>query len=387
MDNELILVWQLVNELSEQLAANKNLAVSLQSQAGILKEQATQATSSFALRRVNADISKETFESELERLNAQTIIENQTLLHENKQLSLLLKEYEGTMDTIMAKFRNHALAAQQHELTLTRHYEALLLARESQNLSSDLTMNTNMSQSLQRLSHYLRGLLKTMAGENCDSYYNVDPDYDGSGFGLVDVEELRGLLEALDERGAGGYAGLDGREDWASEREYEIARLERENEELRRMLGIDEANMSARGVVLDQDRGDSGRYSTFLSSASRRQPSNESYNMRPSYWDTNPQPQQPQQPQPPSAGSLQRAMEMQPGMRAGPQGRRTGIFGAGQQRGGFGAGRGMVVGVGGGAGVSLVWNNQPASPAPPPQNADRPWQMQGGSSTLDLNHS
>jgi hypothetical protein len=54
----------------------------------------------------------ETFESELERLNAQTIIENQTFLHENKQLSLLLKEYENTMETIMTKFRNHAVRLQ-----------------------------------------------------------------------------------------------------------------------------------------------------------------------------------------------------------------------------------------------------------------------------------
>jgi len=51
----------------------------------------------------------ETFESELERMNAQIIIENQTLLQENKQLSLLLKEYENTMETVMAKFRNHAV--------------------------------------------------------------------------------------------------------------------------------------------------------------------------------------------------------------------------------------------------------------------------------------
>jgi len=51
----------------------------------------------------------ETFESELERMNAHFIIENQTLLHENKQLSLLLKEYENTMETIMTKFRNHAV--------------------------------------------------------------------------------------------------------------------------------------------------------------------------------------------------------------------------------------------------------------------------------------
>jgi hypothetical protein len=51
----------------------------------------------------------ESFESEVERMNAQIVIENQTLLHENKQLSVLLKEYEGTMDTIMSKFRNHAV--------------------------------------------------------------------------------------------------------------------------------------------------------------------------------------------------------------------------------------------------------------------------------------
>lgn len=51
----------------------------------------------------------EEFDSELERLNAQIIIENQTLLQENKQLSTLLKEYESTMETIMTKFRNHAV--------------------------------------------------------------------------------------------------------------------------------------------------------------------------------------------------------------------------------------------------------------------------------------
>ena len=42
-------------------------------------------------------------------MNAHFIVENQTLLHENKQLSLLLKEYENTMETIMTKFRNHAV--------------------------------------------------------------------------------------------------------------------------------------------------------------------------------------------------------------------------------------------------------------------------------------
>jgi hypothetical protein len=57
----------------------------------------------------STDRCPETFESELERTNAQIIIENQTLLHENKQLSALLKEYEQTLETIMSKFRTYAV--------------------------------------------------------------------------------------------------------------------------------------------------------------------------------------------------------------------------------------------------------------------------------------
>lgn len=56
-------------------------------------------------------LSAEFFDSELERMNAQIIIENQAFLHENKQLSMLLKEYEHTLETVMTKFRNHAVSA------------------------------------------------------------------------------------------------------------------------------------------------------------------------------------------------------------------------------------------------------------------------------------
>lgn len=52
----------------------------------------------------------EVFESELERMNASFIIENQNLLHENKQLNAMLKEYEQTLDTVMAKFRAQAVS-------------------------------------------------------------------------------------------------------------------------------------------------------------------------------------------------------------------------------------------------------------------------------------
>ena len=277
-------------------------------------------------------------------------------------------------------------------MTLTRHYETLLLARDSQNLSNDLTSSTNMSQSLHRLAHHLRGLLRTMAGENPDDpqHQNIDPDYDGSGFGVVDVKELETLLEALDERGTGGYAGADGRGDWAMEREAEISRLERENEELRALLGISEGSMAAQGVSVDLERVESGRYSTFLSSSLRKGPrlqqdgngDNFSPLTRTPYlnWDSpNAAQQQPQGP----GNAVQRVVDLQPGMRMGPQARRTGIFGAGQQRGGFtgGAGRQLVIGVGGqGAppGPPSLWTNQPASPAPP--FIERSWQAQGATS-------
>ncbi|KAF8240783.1 hypothetical protein L208DRAFT_1420251 [Tricholoma matsutake] len=380
MDSDLLRVWQLIHELSDQLALNQKITSALQSQAGSLKTQAANSGSGFTLRRFNTDISKETFESELERMNAQIIIENQTLLRENKQLSQLLKEYEGTLETIMSKFRNHSLAAQQHELTLTRHYEAILHSRDSHSLSSDLTSSTNMAQSLQRLSHYLRALIRSMAGENPDSSdptlnINLDPDYDGAG--VVNLSELEELIETLDEK-AGGYSSQEGRQEWALEREYEIARLEKENESLRRLLGIDEESMAATGVSLDLDRVESGRYSTYLSSSSRRGPSgSEMYGHRTSYWDA----QQQQRFQQMGGAPLQRAMDLQPGMRMGTQGqsRRTSIFGGGLQRGGLAGGlqvRGGLPGISlespesPGASSSL-WINQPASPA---ISIERTWQ-------------
>ncbi|KAJ6623073.1 hypothetical protein B0H10DRAFT_1786993 [Mycena sp. CBHHK59/15] len=383
MEAELVRIWQIVHDLSEQLAQNQKITTTLQSQAVALKNQATHTGTGFVLRRFNTDISNETFESELERMNAQIVIENQTLLHENKQLSVLLKEYEGTMETVMAKFRNHALATQQHELNLTRHYEALLLARETQNLSLDLVSGTDLARSLQRVSQLLRGMLRSMAGEDPEQPPHNDLDYDG-GEGFVDPTELEALVHALDENGAPGYTGTEGREDWAFERECEIARLEQENAQLRRLLGIDPASIVASGVSVDLERLQPGRRASILS-ARRRSGSGHVHHgsgdgQRLSYWEGNGgngngngngQQQQYQQPQQQLSGApLQRAMDLQPGMRMGmPQGsRRPGIFGAG---------RGIVPG---GSGVgppppgpNALWSNQPPSPAPP---SERPWLTQ-----------
>lgn len=43
-------------------------------------------------------------------MNAALIIENQQLQHENKQLNVLLKEYEQTLETVMSKFRSQAVS-------------------------------------------------------------------------------------------------------------------------------------------------------------------------------------------------------------------------------------------------------------------------------------
>ncbi|KAK1233078.1 hypothetical protein PQX77_003805, partial [Marasmius sp. AFHP31] len=355
-----------------------------------------------------------TFDSELERTNAQILIENQTLLYENKQLSVLLKEYEGTLDTIMTKFRNHTLAAQQHELTLTRHYETLLMARATQDQSSDPITAMNMSKSIYRLLITLRNLLASMSGEE-----NPDPpETDDSGY--VDPAELASLLEAVESRISGeddnGYPEIGASSDWPVEREYEISRLERENNELRKMLGIDQETISSAGIDMQSElrRMECHRHPILSLDKHRRRGSEQSHGSPDqwaergfagqssggggvgSYWDGNKggslqQPQSyssalmgggGQQPPAVSGGApLQRAIDL-PGMRigAGVQGRRLGTsspqrgswIGAPPTRGGVTA----VTGVNppSGSGLSL-WPSQ-SSPAPPV--SDRPWPSQGG---------
>ncbi|KAI6114930.1 hypothetical protein EV401DRAFT_1978890 [Pisolithus croceorrhizus] len=257
MDNDVLLKACLaIQDLSESINQNQKLTAAINARAAALKDQAAQSTPGFALRRVNTDISKEVFESELERTNAQLIVENQTLLHENKQLSMLLKEHENTLETVMSKFRNHAWAAQHHELILTRHYEALLLACDSQNLYTSLANETRTADSLQRLTVALRALYRTLIGE--------DPESSDS-----EPLDLHALIQALSDESAPPIV----QDDWALERETEISRLQQENEELRKMLGIDPSSLQEKGIVLDMEREGSviGRpFASLLSDVSRR---------------------------------------------------------------------------------------------------------------------
>lgn len=254
------------------------------------------------------------------------------------------------METIMNKFRSHAvrfglyallpsvltfiqLAAQQHELTLTKHYESLLLSRETAQMQADLTSNSAVATSLQRLSENLHALLHSMAGEDSSGAQKGDK--------ARTPEEEQELLEQL----------LDNREDWAMDREAEITRLEQENEELRKLLGIDLANVEAKGW-LDEEARELAMSTYVPIVRQQREPS----------------PQQEERPAPgmspfinitsgPPGG--QRSMQEVPGMRM-TQGRRPAMFG---QRG-----RG---------GGPALWEGA----AHPQPMQERPWQAQVG---LDL---
>ncbi|EIW64041.1 uncharacterized protein TRAVEDRAFT_138454 [Trametes versicolor FP-101664 SS1] len=368
LDGDLMRAWTILNELSEQNAMNQRLAVTLAEQAHSLKNEAKTLATGITLRRVNTDISKETFESELERQNAHIIIENHTLLQENKQFSALLEEYEQTMETVMSKFRAHSSAAQQHELSLTRHYEALMQSLDSSLASTDLSHNTTTTLSLHRLAQTLRVLLQSLNGE--PSELHPPPDEPTSAI-AAPSDPLATLLDA--------------RDDWALERETEISRLERENEELRRALGIDRASAEANGWLADEARELTfrryipttypGQYRTGSPAGMQRQgiPAfdgmgmnmNMSMNMMGGGGGPN-QGQGGQGPMPmqqgPGQGPGGVPMVMQgpgmgqPGMR-GAQGRRPAMFGRGR-----------------GSGGQPPW--EVVTLNGPPQ--DRPWQMQGG---------
>lgn len=115
-------------------------------------------------------------------------------------------------------------------MTLTRHYETLLQSREATTANNELVNSAHVTTSLQRLQQNLRLLLRSLHGEEPENWQD---DQDKS------LEELGGFLED------------NVREDWALEREREIARIEKENEELRKILGIDNDNAQRLGLNED----------------------------------------------------------------------------------------------------------------------------------------
>ena len=104
---------------------------------------------------------------------------------------------------------------QERELSLIRDYETKLLARQEEDATNDLSSSTAISESLGRISNLLRRFLRTLGGEDVDPQaMHDDEDEDGDPWDSASAAE------------------------YALEREIELARLEKENEELQRMMGL-----------------------------------------------------------------------------------------------------------------------------------------------------
>jgi len=221
----------IIDELSVQLSANRAHCAALKRQADDLKTQAVHTGTGFTLRRFNVDISKELFESEIERLNATLVLENHALQHENRQLSMLLKDHENALEIVMDRFRGFAHATQQHELDVARHYENLLLdmpapTSPSGSLGEDNSwvnpieaVTTVPVADLDRLAGLVRKAMRSLQGDDPSPPASDDgQDTDG------------GYLTLLGGPPKDNYANLV--------EDIEAERLRTENAYLRQLLGL-----------------------------------------------------------------------------------------------------------------------------------------------------
>ncbi|TEB39750.1 hypothetical protein FA13DRAFT_1751031 [Coprinellus micaceus] len=208
---DIMQLWGMITQLGEQLSQNQAMSVSLYTTAGKIKNQSSNLQSGFVLRRFNTDKSQEEYDAALEHMSAGIAAENQGLLHDNKQLSSLIKEYEQTLETLMSTFRNRAQHVQERELSLIREFETKLLAREEENASTELQANATISNAITRLSYLFRQLLREHGGES------LEPP------------------SASDEAGVRDPWAVTSPAEHALDREIELERLQKENEELRRM--------------------------------------------------------------------------------------------------------------------------------------------------------
>jgi len=103
-------LWGIISDLSEQLNQHRATASALRNHAEGIKSQAIHSQTGFVLRRFNTDKSQEDYDSELDRMTNAIAAENQALQYDNKQLNILIKEYEQTLETLMTTFRKRAVS-------------------------------------------------------------------------------------------------------------------------------------------------------------------------------------------------------------------------------------------------------------------------------------
>ncbi len=259
-------LWSLVEDLTNQLQANRQLCESLQQQADQLRGQAIHSGTGFALRRFNTDISKEKFESELESLNVHLVKENLALSHENKQQAVLLREYENTLETVMAKFRSFSHSTQQHTLQLTQHYESLLAQNTHNAAQQTLAAETAFSGTLTHLGGLVRRAMQSLDGEFSDD------DDDDAGDAQPRKSKF-GWIQDPKWYGSGGYTGKDPaalRADDALEHLTEEERLRMENETFRELLGLKEKSDALLSTLPNAEAGAFVHTAKPLSPAERR---------------------------------------------------------------------------------------------------------------------
>lgn len=166
---------------------------------------------------------------------------------------------------------------QQRELALMRQYESVLIERETEALNESLTVNNAQSESLVRISRLLRTVLRKLGGEDIQAYEAYTRAQSRAARSAAQSREASSTSTSVPEPCAaspetsnGESSGQDkGKQrddgapedeslppadvdrllaeeedperrvavaEWSLEREIELARLERENEELRALV-------------------------------------------------------------------------------------------------------------------------------------------------------
>ncbi|KAI0786848.1 hypothetical protein C8Q75DRAFT_807939 [Abortiporus biennis] len=237
IDAEILRITNLLTEFSEQLSSNHNITIAVKQITTGVKSQATHQQTGFVLRRFNQDKPQELYDAELDRMNTTIAAENYALMNDNKQLNALIKEYEQTLENVMATFRTRANDVQQRELSIVREYEQKLLIRETEELARSLSSSTTLSMSIARLGKLLRTIMRTVHGEDPDSMPSqdssaLDPATSSPRTAPYQMNSLEAIEGPIDSETDRQLAAAE----WSLERESELARLEEENEHLKRLL-------------------------------------------------------------------------------------------------------------------------------------------------------
>lgn len=120
---------------------------------------------------------------------------------------------------LFSNTKNPQHEVEEHELSIIKEFESRILSLQDEDSTKRLIQTTSQSESLARLSRSFRQYMRSIGGEDADRPLSSDDTSKPT----EDFEPWNATSGA----------------DWALERECELARLERENEELRRMLGAD----------------------------------------------------------------------------------------------------------------------------------------------------